>query len=191
MNSAPDAAPTTSQAKLAAFRAVIESHTRLIPDFPKPGVLFRDITGVLASGEGLRAIVDGMVALCPDDVSMVAGIEARGFVLGTPIALAHDAGFVAIRKKGKLPGETLGVDYELEYGSAGIEIPRAAVRRGDEVVVVDDILATGGTADAACRLIEQAGGRVVCVVFLMELEGLGGRDKLAGRDIRALMTVSD
>lgn len=177
--------------KLEQYRQVIDSHMRLIPDFPKPGVLFRDITGVLADPEGLRAIVDGMVELCPDDVSMVGGIEARGFVLGTPIALAHNAGFVAVRKKGKLPGETLGVDYELEYGAAGIEIPKDAISPGDEVVVVDDILATGGTADAACRLIEQAGGHVVCVVFLMELNGLGGREKLAGRDIRSLITVDD
>lgn len=191
MNHAPDVDVITPKAQLDAYRAIIDSHMRLIPDFPMPGVLFRDITGALAAPDGLRAIVDGMVALCPDDVSMVAGIEARGFVLGSPIALAHDAGFVAIRKKGKLPGVTLGVDYDLEYGSAGIEIPRTAVKPGDEVVVVDDILATGGTADAACRLIEQAGGHVVCVVFLMELEGLGGRDKLSGRDARTLISVPD
>lgn len=188
MDSVP---PTADAATLDRCRQVIDSHMRLIPDYPKPGVLFRDITPVLAAPEGLSAMADGMAALCPAGTKLVAGIEARGFVLGTPVALEHRAGFVAVRKQGKLPGPTYAVEYDLEYGSAVIEIPQDAVRAGDEVVVVDDILATGGTADAACRLIEQAGAKVTRLVFLMELEGLGGRDKLAGRDVQALVSVPD
>lgn len=172
---------------LDGYRETVMRLMRKVPDFPKPGVLFQDITGVLEHPQGLRAVIDGLNALAPKGFNKVAGIEARGFVFGTPIALAHDAGFVAVRKEGKLPGETHGVSYDLEYGSATIEIPRPSVDPGDKVLVVDDILATGGTAEAACTLVENSGGIVTGVLFLMEIEGLGGRGRLEGRDVRNLV----
>jgi adenine phosphoribosyltransferase len=177
------------QPTLEHHRATVRGLLREVPDFPEPGVLFRDIAPVLGSPEGLVAVADGMTQLCPSDLTLVAGIEARGFVLGTPIALALQRGFVAIRKKGKLPSPTIGVSYDLEYGSAQIEMPQTAIHSGDHVVIVDDVLATGGIADAACRLIEEAGGMVVSLVFLMELTALGGRDRLAGRQVDALLSL--
>lgn len=177
-----------TQDPLEQYRSTITSLMRLVPDFPRPGVLFQDITGVIERPEGLRAVVDGLNAICPTGFDKVAGIEARGFLFGSPLALAHDAGFVAVRKEGKLPGETLAVSYELEYGSATVEIPKPSVAPGDRILVVDDILATGGTAEAACSLVESSGGEVVGVVFLMEILGLGGRGRLHGRDVRTLVT---
>lgn len=177
------------QPTLEQHRTTVRGLLREVPDFPEPGVLFRDIAPVLGSPEGLVAIADGMTQLCPRDLTLVAGIEARGFMLGTPLALTLQRGFVPIRKKGKLPSPTISVSYDLEYGSAQIEMPQTAVHDKDQVVIVDDVLATGGTADAACRLIEEAGGTVVALVFLMELAALGGRERLSGRRVDSLLTL--
>jgi adenine phosphoribosyltransferase len=153
-----------------------------VPDFPKPGVKFKDITPVLVAPVSLDAAVRSVEhLLVGDDIEAIAGIEARGFILGAPLAVAMNRGFVPVRKAGKLPPPVLQASYSLEYGTAPLEVQRFAV--------VDDVLATGGTADAACRLVEEAGGEVVAVVVLIELAGLGGRDKLAGRTVRSLATL--
>lgn len=162
---------------------------REIRDYPKPGIGFKDITPLLADPRAFRAVVDSMAEAHRGRVDVVAGIEARGFVLAAPIALALGVGFVPVRKSGKLPHETLGVEYSLEYGTAAIEMHADAVRPGQRVLVVDDVLATGGTAAATCELVERAGARVVGVAVLMELGFLAGRDRLPGREVSALFTV--
>lgn len=159
----------------------IEEYVRSIPDFPEEGIIFRDITSVLQDAEGLKLAVDSMIALLDGvDFDVVAGTESRGFMFGMPIAYALGKSFVPVRKKGKLPCETVSAEYDLEYGSAVIEMHRDAVKPGQKVVLVDDLIATGGTIEASIRLVEQLGGEVVKVVFLMELAGLKGREKLAG-----------
>lgn len=168
---------------------------RDVPDYPQPGVMFKDITPLLADPAGLRTVVD---AFCephrdtdgrPVGVDLVAGIEARGFILAAPVAMALGVGFVPLRKRGKLPHTTLTAAYDLEYGSAEIEVHADGIRAGQRVLVVDDVLATGGTAAAACELVERAGGAVAAVAFLLELGFLSGRDRLPGRDVRALVGV--
>jgi adenine phosphoribosyltransferase len=175
---------------LAVHAATVRALVRDVPDHPTPGILFRDITPVLADAAGLRGSVEGLAALAHAlAVAVLAGIEARGFVLGAALAHHVGTGFVPVRKTGKLPFSTLSESYDLEYGSAEIEVHTDAFVAGQRVLVVDDVLATGGTARAAARLVEAAGGLVAGVVVLLELEGLGGREALADRDLRALLTL--
>lgn len=162
---------------------------RTIPDYPKPGIMFRDITTLLSHGEGFRKTIDRLVDHHKDgDVDLVAGIEARGFILGGALAHQLEVGFIPIRKKGKLPGETIGEEYDLEYGTDTVEIHVDAVAKGQRVLLVDDLIATGGTALAAIALLERAGAEVVGTSFVVDLPDLGGRAKLeaAGHDVRVL-----
>ncbi len=163
---------------MASVSDQIRAAIRDIPDFPEPGILFKDITPVLADPRLLRAAVDIMVEQAGPGVDKVVGIDARGFIFGALVAQRLDVGFVPARKKGKLPFETRGIDYSLEYGSAGLELHVDAVQPGDRVVLADDLLATGGTAAAALSLITHMQGVVVASVFLVELGFLAGRDKL-------------
>jgi len=162
----------------------IEDYITSIPDFPEPGIIFRDITTVLGDGEGFALAIDTMKEMIGETAfDVVAGLESRGFIFGTPIAYDAKKPFVPVRKKGKLPRETVSMAYELEYGTAEIEIHKDAIKPGDKVVIVDDLIATGGTVEAAVKLVEQLGGEVVKIVFLLELAGLNGRDKLKGYDV--------
>lgn len=157
----------------------LRSLIRDVPDFPAAGVLFRDITPLLGDARALRAAVDALAAPFADSgVDLVAGIEARGFLLGPAVAASLGAGFVPMRKEGRLPRETVREEYQLEYGRAVIEVHKDALVAGDCVLVLDDVLATGGTARAACRLVEALGGRIAGLSFLVELQPLGGRKGL-------------
>ena len=159
-----------------------------IPDFPSKGIIFRDVTSVLESPEGYALAIDEMNKLLKDvDYDLIAGTESRGFIFGAPLAYLDKKGFVPVRKKGKLPRETVEMSYDLEYGSATIEIHKDAIKPGDRVVLVDDLIATGGTVEAAIKLIEQLGGQVVKIVFLMELAGLEGRKKLEKYDVASVI----
>lgn len=169
--------------------AVLRSRIRDIPDFPQPGVTFRDITPLLADGEAFGAAIDAMSALEPaGDVDVVVGIEARGFILASAIAYHLGAGFVPIRKQGKLPSVTLAEHYSLEYGSATVEVHHDAVTPGTRVLLIDDVLATGGTAAAAVQLIRRIGAEILGVGVLIELVGLGGRATLPDIPVHALLT---
>jgi adenine phosphoribosyltransferase len=168
------------------LRALVRS----IPDYPKPGILFRDITTLLGHPEGFRQTIERFVArYAGRGIDKVAGIEARGFILGGALAYHLRAGFVPIRKRGKLPHETVGHDYELEYGTDRVEMHADAVRRGERVLLVDDLIATGGTADAGARLIELVGGELVEACFVIDLPELGGRRRLEahGRTVFTLI----
>jgi adenine phosphoribosyltransferase len=157
----------------------INDAVRDVPDFPKPGILFKDITPILASGELFRLAIDEFVsAVGGESPTKIVGIDARGFIFGAALADRLGAGFVPVRKKGKLPWETHGASYTLEYGEAHVEIHRDAILPGEKVVLIDDLLATGGTAGAALKLIQQLGGEVVCLTFLIELAFLEGRKNL-------------
>jgi adenine phosphoribosyltransferase len=159
-----------------------------VPDFPKKGIVFKDVTPLLANPKALRAAIEAMAAPFKNrGVKLVAGVESRGFLFASSIAGALDAGVVLIRKKGKLPRKTLSVTYDLEYGVDTLELHADAAGKGDSVLLVDDVLATGGTAKAACELIEKLGADVVGAAFLIELGFLKGREKLAGRDVRAVL----
>lgn len=159
-----------------------------IPDFPKPGILFRDVTGVLDSGEGFRIAIDELTKhLTPKDFDVVAGIESRGFIFGAPVAYKFGTSFVPVRKPGKLPRPTIRQSYDLEYGSATIEMHADAIKPGQRVVIVDDLLATGGTAEAAAKLVEKLGGEVVKIIFLIELFDLGGRSRLSKYNVESLV----
>lgn len=167
----------------------IEDYVRSIPDFPEEGIIFRDITSVLQEPEGLKLAIDSMIGLLDGvDFDVVAGTESRGFMFGMPIAYALGKAFVPIRKKGKLPCETVSAEYDLEYGSAVIELHKDAIKPGQRVVLVDDLIATGGTIEASIRLVEQLGGEVAKIIFLMELKGLNGRQKLAGYDVASVIS---
>ena len=167
----------------------LEDYVTTIPDFPEPGILFRDITSVLQDPDGLQMAIDGLENLVRDtEFDLVAGPESRGFIFGTPLADRMHKGFVLVRKKGKLPRETVSEKYDLEYGQAEIEIHRDAIRPGQKVVLVDDLIATGGSAKAAVNLIERLGGQVVKIIFVMELAGLEGRKKLEGYDVGSLIS---
>ncbi len=170
-------------------REKLEDYVRTIPDFPEEGVMFRDITTILKDPDGLKMAVEGLLDLLKDvEFDMVAGLESRGFMFGVPIAYELKKGFIPVRKSGKLPAETVSTKYELEYGEAEIEIHRDAVQPGQKVVIVDDLIATGGTCEAACRLVEELGGEVVKICFVMELEGLKGREKLKKYDVQSLIS---
>ena len=167
----------------------LEEYVRSIPDFPEEGIIFRDVTSVLQDADGLQLAIDTMQDLIKDiDYDVVVGAESRGFIFGAPIAYNNHKPFVLIRKKGKLPCETIEETYDLEYGTATIEIHKDAIAPGQKVVLVDDLIATGGTIEAAAKLVESLGGEVVKIVFLMELAGLHGRDKLAGYDVASVVT---
>lgn len=167
----------------------IEEYVRSIPDFPEEGIIFRDVTSVLQDADGLKLAIDSMIALLDGvDFDVIAGTESRGFMFGMPIAYALGKSFVPIRKKGKLPCETISEEYDLEYGSAVIEMHKDAVAPGQKVVLVDDLIATGGTIKASAHMVERLGGKVVKMIFLMELAGLKGRDQLAGYDVASVIT---
>lgn len=166
----------------------IEEYVRSIPDFPEPGIIFRDITSILQDADGLKLAIDLMQQKLEGlDFDVVVGAESRGFIFGMPIAYNLHKPFVPVRKKGKLPCETVSRRYELEYGMAEIEIHKDSIRPGQKVVVIDDLIATGGTVEAAVKLVEELGGEVVKVLFLMELAGLDGRSRLADYDVESVI----
>ncbi len=166
----------------------LEQYVRSIPDFPEEGIIFRDITSILQDPDGLQLAINQMQDLVKDiDFDVVVGPESRGFIFGVPIAYNLKKSFVPVRKKGKLPCETIEKEYSLEYGTATIEIHKDAIKPGQKVVIIDDLIATGGTIEAIIDLIEQLGGEVVRIAFLMELKGLEGRKKLAGYDVEAVL----
>lgn len=166
----------------------LRSLIREVPDFPAPGILFRDIMPLLREPRALAEVVERFAArFRREGVDLVAGIESRGFVFGAPLALALDAGFVAVRKLGKLPGATVQREYVLEYGVSHLEVQRDAVRPGERVLLVDDVLATGGTARAALELIAELGGTVVGAAFVLELAEMRGRERLHGYEIEVLL----
>ncbi len=166
----------------------LEEYVTAIPDFPEKGIIFRDITTILQDQEGLKLAIDGLAdKLEGEDYDLIAGPESRGFIFGTPLAYRVGKGFVMIRKKGKLPRETISEEYQLEYGKACIEVHKDAIKPGQRVVLVDDLIATGGSAAASIKLIERLGGKVVKVLFVIELKGLKGREKLKGYDVESLI----
>jgi adenine phosphoribosyltransferase len=160
-----------------------------VPDFPIEGILFKDITPILSDPESLRMVIDALVDHYKDmNVSRFVGIESRGFIFGTALAYAMNKGFVLVRKPGKLPRDTVSVSYDLEYGQDTLEIHGDDLKKGERVVVIDDLLATGGTANAACELVEKVGGKVVECAFIIELSFLEGRKLLSGRKIHSIVT---
>lgn len=166
----------------------LKDKIRNIPDFPKPGIVFRDITTLISDPDAFKYCINKLVKHYRDkQVTKVAGIESRGFIFGGVVAMKLGASFIPIRKKGKLPWETISEDYELEYGTASIEIHRDAATEYDRVVIIDDLLATGGTAQASANLIKKLGADIVGLGFVIELSFLQGRDKLAGYDIFSLV----
>lgn len=167
----------------------IEDYIRSIPDFPEPGIIFRDVTSVLQDGDGLRLAIDEMVKLLDGvECDVIAGTESRGFIFGMPVAYLLHKPFVPVRKKGKLPCETIEKTYDLEYGTATIEIHKDAILPGQKVVLIDDLIATGGTMKAAAELVEQLGGKVEKMVFLIELAGLKGREQLSQYQVESVVT---
>lgn len=167
----------------------LEEYVRSIPDFPEPGIIFRDVTSILQDADGLQLSIDGILrSLEGVDFDVVVGPESRGFIFGVPTAYVLHKSFVPVRKKGKLPCETISAEYDLEYGSAVIEMHKDAIKPGQKVVIVDDLIATGGTIEAIIKLVEQLGGEVVKICFVMELAGLNGREKLAGYSVDSLIT---
>ncbi len=178
----------------AALHDVVSRLIRDVPDFPEPGVVFKDISPLLTDHDGFRVVVEALAAVGRDEhgaanVDKVVGIEARGFILAAPVALALGAGFVPVRKAGKLPGPTHQQSYSLEYGEATLELHRDAFDPGDRVLVIDDVLATGGTVDATVRLVTRGGGVVSAVAVLIELSFLSGREKLGACRLEALTTA--
>lgn len=166
----------------------LEAKIRAIPDFPKPGIVFRDITPLVADPPALRLAVDALIApFTGDALDAVAGMEARGFIFGCLAAWELGVGFVPLRKPGKLPYEVRSESYELEYGSASLEIHSDAVNPGARVLLMDDLIATGGTAAASCQLLEKVGAEVVACAFLIELDALKGRERLSGRQVHTLL----
>ncbi|CDC38905.1 MAG TPA: adenine phosphoribosyltransferase [Lachnospiraceae bacterium] len=166
----------------------LEEYVRTIPDFPEKGIMFRDVTSVIQDADGLSLAIDSMDGLIHDtDYDVIVGPESRGFIFGVPIAYKNHKAFVPVRKKGKLPCETIEAEYALEYGTAVIEMHKDSIKPGQRVVIVDDLIATGGTTEAIIGMVEKLGGVVAKIVFLMELEGLKGRDKLAGYNVESVI----
>ncbi|MBE5968568.1 MAG: adenine phosphoribosyltransferase [Lachnospiraceae bacterium] len=166
----------------------LEDYVRSIPDFPEPGIIFRDVTSILQDKDGLKLAIDQMQELLEGvDFDIIVGPESRGFIFGVPIAYNLNKAFIPVRKKGKLPCETISMDYDLEYGKATIEMHKDAIKPGQKVVIVDDLIATGGTIEAITKLVKMLGGEVVKIVFLMELQGLKGRDRLKGYNVEAVI----
>ncbi len=166
----------------------IEEYVRSIPDFPEEGIIFRDVTSVLQDADGLQLAIDSMQEKIKDwDFDVVVGPESRGFIFGVPIAYNLHKPFVPVRKKGKLPCETISVEYDLEYGSAILEMHKDAIKPGQKVVIIDDLMATGGTIEAIVKLVRELGGEVAGAVFLMELAGLNGRDKLKDINVESVI----
>ncbi|MEF2977813.1 adenine phosphoribosyltransferase [Subtercola sp. YIM 133946] len=168
---------------------LISARMTTTPDFPEPGILFRDLTAVMADGPTLRAVTDALLDAIPNDVDAVVGVEARGFLFASAAAIARGIGVFPIRKHGKLPGDVLAETYDLEYGSATIELQPAALAPGSRVYVLDDVLATGGTMAAAIRLLERAGYVVVGLGVAIELTALGGRAAVPGYPVNALLAI--
>jgi len=170
----------------------LKEYVRSIPDFPQPGIIFRDVTTILQDAEGLALSVDSLIEKIKDlDYDMIVGPESRGFIFGVPVAYAQHKAFIPVRKPGKLPCETVSMDYDLEYGKATIEIHKDAIKPGDKIVIIDDLIATGGTIEAITKLIESLGGEVVKIVFVMELEGLNGREKLGKYSVDSLVKYEE
>jgi adenine phosphoribosyltransferase len=166
----------------------LKDKIRVIEDFPKQGISFKDITTILEDGETLRYTVDKMIELNKDKkIDLIVGPEARGFLLATPMAYNLGIGFIPVRKPGKLPADTIRYEYELEYGSDALEIHKDAIKPGQKVLIIDDLLATGGTISAVAKLVEQLGGEVVGLSFIIELTGLNGRDKLEGYEVNSIV----
>ena len=166
----------------------LEDYVRSIPDFPEEGIIFRDITSVLQAADGLALAIDSMQKCLEEmDVDVIVGTESRGFIFGVPIAYNLHKPFVPVRKKGKLPCETISEEYDLEYGSSVIEMHKDSIKPGQKVAIVDDLIATGGTVEAAVKMVEKLGGEVVKIVFLMELAGLHGRDRLKGYQVESVI----
>lgn len=167
----------------------LEDYVVTIPDFPEPGIMFRDVTSVIQDAEGLQLAIDSLQDLLADlDFDVLVGAESRGFIFGMPLAYNLHKPFVLVRKKGKLPRETISKEYALEYGTAEIEMHKDAILPGQRVVLVDDLIATGGTMKAAAEMVEELGGKVVKIIFLMELAGLKGRDVLEKYDVASVIT---
>ena len=166
----------------------LEDYVVSIPDYPEPGIIFRDVTSILQDADGLKLAIDGLQKQLEGlDFDVIAGTESRGFIFGMPIAYNLHKPFVLVRKKGKLPRETVSAKYDLEYGSAEIEMHKDSIKPGQKVVLIDDLIATGGTIEAAAKLVEELGGEVVRIIFLMELAGLKGREKLKKYYVRSVI----
>ena len=171
----------------------LEDYVTSIPDFPKPGILFRDVTTIIDNPEGFRMAIDGLSAMIdPSEYDLVIGTESRGFIFGAPVAYKEGKGFILARKKGKLPRETISAEYALEYGTAVLEIHKDAIKPGQRVFVVDDLIATGGTAKAVTELVEKLGGKVVKIGFVLELAGFDARNTvLKDYDVESLISYPD
>ncbi len=167
----------------------LEDYVKTIPDYPEPGIMFRDVTSVLQDADGLHMAIDGLMEKVgdPDSFDLVVGTESRGFIFGMPIAYNLHKPFIMVRKKGKLPRETIQREYDLEYGTATIEMHKDSVQPGQRVVIIDDLIATGGTVEAVTKMVEELGGTVVRIVFLMELAGLNGREKLKDYQVESVI----
>ncbi len=172
-------------------KILVEKLIRSVPDFPKPGIVFRDITPLLADPDGLTQAIRLMIAPFEGQhIDLIAGAESRGFIFGTVIAHFLNCGFVPIRKPGKLPAETISEEYQLEYGTDNLEIHTDAIKPGQRVLIVDDLLATGGTMEACCKMVEKLGGKIVGISLLIDLAFLKGREKLKGYDTNAVITYN-
>lgn len=166
----------------------MEEYVRTIPDFPEEGIMFRDVTSVIQDADGLQLAIDSMQDLIKDiEFDVIVGAESRGFIFGTPIAYNLHKPFVLVRKKGKLPCETIECEYALEYGTAVVEMHKDSIKPGQKVVIVDDLIATGGTIEAIIKMVEELGGEVVANCFLMELKGLKGRERLNGYRVESVI----
>ncbi|MCO5229471.1 MAG: adenine phosphoribosyltransferase [Thermomicrobiales bacterium] len=173
---------------MSELNTLLKQYIRDVPDFPIPGIMFRDITTLLASPEGFRAAIDGLLAPYQDvQIDKVVVIESRGFIFGTPMAYALNAGVVPVRKPGKLPADTLTEEYDLEYGTNSLQIHTDAIERGERVIIVDDLLATGGTVDATIRLVNDLGGEIIGISFLAELTDLHGRERVKDIPVYSLV----